>query len=439
MDVFIMAAQLMTGLCILVFIHEMGHFLAAKAFGIKVDKFYVFFDAWGKKLISFKHGETEYGIGWLPLGGYVKIAGMIDESMDKEQMAQPPKPWEFRSKPAWQRFIVMVGGIVMNIILGIIIYSLSLLAFKEQYLPAKDMKYGIVAYDLARDIGLRTGDQILAINGDEIKRFSEVISAKMLLADNVTVMREGKIKVIDLPEGFFKKFAAAGKDRFVAKENFPFLIDSVVAETPADSAGLRSGDRIISLNGQPTPRFGELRDALAEHRGSFVELEVQREGQILGLKTRVSNEAKLGFLPSFEDDYQYLDYTFFNCFAFGYKDAFQDLLYQSIIPFGKMFKGEINASESVQGPLRIATIYGSEWIWQRFWYFTGLISMVLAFMNFLPIPALDGGHVMFILIEMVSRRKLSDKFVEKAQIVGLIILFSLMILILGNDIVQLAK
>lgn len=437
MNGWIMAAQLIVGLSILVFVHELGHFLAARMFKIRVDKFYIFFDAWGYKFFSKKIGETEYGIGWLPLGGYVKIAGMIDESMDKEQMKQPAQPWEFRSKPAWQRFIVMIGGVTMNIILGIIIYTAWLLYFEEGYVPVSEInKNGIYAYQLAREIGLQTGDKIIAVNGNSVERYKDINNPKVWLSDHLTIIREGKKMSISVPQNLFTKIIKVGKGNFISQENFPFQIDSVVQNTPADSAGLKSNDKIISINGESTLIYGQFRESVQSNAGKQVQLTIARNGDTINLNSRVNEDGTLGVVTIFNRNSEIVKYSIPNAIKYGVKDAFGELIYGTIIPFGKIFKGEIKPGESLQGPIGIAKIYGSTWDWKRFWYITALISMVLAFMNLLPIPALDGGHVVFILVEMVTRRQVSEKVIEKAQIVGMVILFTLMAYAIGNDIMK---
>ncbi|MCH8330266.1 MAG: RIP metalloprotease RseP, partial [Bacteroidetes bacterium] len=293
MDVVVMIAQLISGLSILVFIHEMGHFMAAKAFKIKVDKFYIFFDAWGYKLFSFKRGDTEYGVGWIPLGGYVKIAGMIDESMDKEAMSKDPQPWEFRSKPAWQRFIVMIGGIVMNLALGVLIYSLSLLFLAEKYIPVNQMTSGIYAYDFAQEIGLKTGDKVIAINGDEIKRYKDIVSPKMLLGESITVIRDNEQVEIVIPEGFLKEFASRGRRAFVDLANHEFIVNEVVEKSPADSAGLKVGDKITKVNNDQIKVFGDFKQSVFDNKGKKVKIEVDRAGQTVVLDGRVRSDGTL--------------------------------------------------------------------------------------------------------------------------------------------------
>ena len=433
----IMAAQLIAGLAILVTLHELGHFLAARAFGIKVEKFYLFFDAWNFKLFSFKIGDTEYGMGWLPLGGYVKIAGMIDESMDTTQMQQEPQPWEFRSKPAWQRLIVMVGGIVVNVILGVFIFWMLTFKYGETYTPIAELKHGIVAYEVAQEIGLKTGDKITEINGKSFEHFEDLLSPKVLLANTtLTVVRDSQTLKITFPPDFIEHLSTKGKDRFIDKR-FTFFIDSVVKGSGADKAGLLKKDIITAVDSLPIHYFDELQDFLNKHKREDIAITTLRNNDTLKLNAQVDSDGKLGFFSG-TNDYkpatQY--YGFAGSFVIGSKRAFS-VVTDNLKGFKKIFKGEISARNSVQGPVGMAQIYGGHWDWLRFWTITGLLSMILAFMNILPIPALDGGHMLFLIIESLTGRKMSDKFMEKAQMVGMILVLSLMLFAVGNDFVKL--
>lgn len=433
MGVLIMAGQLLLGLGLLVFIHELGHFLAARAFGIRVEKFFIFFDFGNFKLWSKKIGETEYGIGWFPLGGYVKIAGMVDESMDKSYQDTPAQPWEFRSKPAWQRFIVMIGGITMNVILGIFIFSFWLLQYKVDYLPPENVKDGIYAYKLAREHGIQTGDKILEINGKRVKRSIDLMSLKVFFGAKLKIDRNGEIVTIDLPDNLFQNFKTS-KDMFITTENFPFTVDSVISET-AVSAGLQHGDKIIAFNEQPVYSFGEMRELTTGSAGKEVALKVVRQsGDTAALTVPVSEHGTIGFTHKpFPNPYATEKYTLANSFYFGAKDGFE-AIYFNAVGLGKIVTRQVSASDSVQSPIAIAQIYGPVWDWSRFWYLTGLISFILAFMNLLPIPALDGGHVMFIIYEVIRGKPVSDKVLEKAQVVGMVLLLALMTFAFGNDL-----
>lgn len=434
MDILIMAAQLILSLTILVFVHEMGHFLAAKAFGIKVEKFYIFFDAWGKKLFSFKRGETEYGIGWLPLGGYVKIAGMIDESMDKEAMKKDPEPWEFRSKPAWQRLIVMIGGIVMNIILGILIYSMFLAVYSKEYLPNAELQAeGLYVYEAGEELGLETGDFIVAVNGHEVERYSDIRSPRFFFGATITVERDGKQFDLDLPGNLFKQIGDPLFDPLYQDVTFlQFNKDSHNEEV-----GLEEGDQFLAVNGEAFRNFPEFSETLEAYADEEIEMTIMRDGAEQTVSMRVDTAGKLGIAldAKVSDVYAMQPYQLGNSLKFGFKDAVNTLVLQ-VLGFAKLFAGEVNPRDSVASPIGIAKLFGATWDWGRFWLMTALISMVLAFMNFLPIPALDGGHIVFLMIEIVRGKPVSEKVLEKAQMVGMILLLMLMAFAVGNDILK---
>jgi regulator of sigma E protease len=434
MNGLVMAAQLILGLAILVTLHELGHFLAARAFGIRVEKFFLFFDAWGFKFFSFKRGDTEYGLGWLPLGGYVKISGMIDESMDKESMKLPPQPWEFRSKPAWQRLIVMVGGVTMNVILGVVIYTAILLHYDKQYLANKDVTDGIYAFDLGEKIGLKTGDRITAINGKPFERFEELLSSKVIFGCDLTVERGGEILHVTVPDDFFYDVSQSGKGFFLSTYKTTIVVDSIIPGKPAQAAGMLKGDRVIAFNGQRTASSDGARKIIRENIKKPVSLQLVRGTDTLHLQPLVSDSGTIGVV--FKGDignYPKTPYTFGSAVKMGTADAMEAII-GNIKGLKQIFVGKAKASESLQGPIGIATIYGGTWDWHWFWKITGLLSMILAFMNILPIPALDGGHVVFLVIEAVTKRKFSDRFMERAQITGMVILLALMAFTIGNDI-----
>ncbi|MBK5284154.1 MAG: RIP metalloprotease RseP, partial [Bacteroidia bacterium] len=397
-------------------------------------KFYLFFDAWGFKLFSFTKGDTEYGIGWLPLGGYVKISGMIDESMDKEAMKQPPQPWEFRSKPAWQRLIVMVGGVTMNVILGIAIYAFTLLHYEQKYLPGNAVTDGITAYELGEKIGLKTGDKISAINGNPVERFNELLSSKVIFGCTLTVEREGKTIDVIVPDNFYREVSKTGKGYFLGTFRDVFVVGEVVSSSPAEKVGLKREDKLLVVNGEKISSKDVLKEKIGASKGQPVHILIMRGKDTLTVSPVVSDSGLIGisYGPVF-GDYEYTPYTLSSAIKFGSSDAIEALV-SNAKGLKKIFTGEEKASESLQGPIGIAAIYGSIWDWQRFWVITGLLSMVLAFMNILPIPALDGGHVVFLLIESVTGKKFSDKIMERAQIVGMVILLSLMVFAVGNDI-----
>ena len=430
----IMAAQLILGLSILVTLHELGHYLAARAFGIRVEKFYLFFDAWGFKFFSFKKGDTEYGIGWLPLGGYVKISGMIDESMDKEAMKQDPQPWEFRSKPAWQRLIVMVAGVTMNIILGIVIYMMTLLNYEKEYLSNNNIPDGIYAFDLGKEVGLQNNDHITAIDGKPVERFEDVLSSRVLFGSELTVDRNGREIEIIVPADFYRSAIKAGRGNFIGPYRANLKIDSVYSGFPADAAGLKKNDHVLRLNGERIFSTEKFKKIIGENKSKPITLQILRGNDTLMFQPVVNDSGLIGIInfPDF-GNYIFTKYTVGNSLGFGTSDAFEAIT-MNLKGLKQIFAGKEKASDSLQGPIGIATIYGGIWDWHRFWNITGLLSMILAFMNILPIPALDGGHVLFLIIESVTRKKFSDKFMERAQVAGMIILLSLMAFTIGNDI-----
>ncbi|MFD1630156.1 RIP metalloprotease RseP [Pseudopedobacter beijingensis] len=440
MDVLVMIGQLLLGLSILVTLHELGHFWAARAFGIKVEKFYLFFDAWGFKLFSVNYKGVEYGIGWLPLGGYVKIAGMIDESMDTEQMKQEPQSWEFRSKPAWQRLIVMLGGVTVNIILGIFIFWMMTFKYGESYIPNSELKYGIAPGIVGKEMGLQAGDKVVAINGESLVKFTDMMTSDVILGNSViTVVRDGKEKNITVPPGLLNTIADHGIREFVTPRT-KFVVDSVVSGMPASNSGLKKGDQIISVNGQESVFFDQVQTLLKENVNKEVNLQVRRNGENLELPVKVSEDGTIGFLPKFDEiKFETEYYGFFESLPIGASKAWTSLV-DNAKGLGKVIKGEVKANKAFSGPVEIARkLYGGTWDWVKFWNITGLLSMALALMNLLPIPALDGGHSMFLLIEMIKGKPLSDKFMEKAQIVGFVILATLMVFVLGNDIFKAFK
>jgi len=430
-----MAAQLIAGLSILVILHELGHFLAARAFGIKVEKFYLFFDAWGFKFFSFKVGDTEYGLGWLPLGGYVKIAGMIDESMDVEQMKQPAQDWEFRSKPAWQRLIVMLGGVTVNVILGIFIFWMLTFSYGDSYIPNSEAKYGIVAYDLAKEIGLKSGDKVMAINGKPLEKYSDLWSSDIVLGSGVLdVFRNNETIKIRIPSNFIEKISDKGRSNYI--DDIPrmlSLIDTVTPGNNAEKAGFKKGDQFISANDSSVMFMDELKSFLKSNASKTVDFKVLRGQDTISVSSAISEDGTLGFGPKINFELKHVEYGFFEALPIGVSKAWSTLS-DNVKGLAKVVKGEVKATKAIQGPIGIASIYGSTFSWFRFWMLTGVLSMILAFMNILPIPALDGGHSVFLIIEMIIGRPLSDKFMERAQMVGFFILIGLMVFAFGNDL-----
>ncbi len=432
-----MTAQLLLGLSILVGLHELGHLVAAKAFGMRVEKYSIGFPP---KLFGFKIGETEYSLGALPLGGFVKISGMIDESLDTTQMASEPKPWEFRSKPAWQRLVVMLGGIVVNIITGIIIFICLVYFIGDTYYSRQEVnQYGIYVSELGRDLGLQQGDKIVRINGQEFENFFDVWNPNLLLEEGsyYTVLRNREEIKIPIPADFIEKLSDQKSARNFVDALMPFAVDSVLENSNAAFGGLQGGDRIIEVNDQAVNFFHEFTDALALNRGETVEMKVLRETgggkEEVKLLVAVDEQGKVGFVPDILLEPSRRQYTLAESVGKGTQEAFGVITLQ-LKAFGKIFKGDVSASKSLSGPIGIAQIFGGYWDWVKFWRITGMLSMVLAFMNLLPIPALDGGHVVFLSYEIISGRPPSDKFLEASQKVGMVLLLCLMVFAFGNDI-----
>jgi regulator of sigma E protease len=435
MSVVIMIVQLILGLSILVILHELGHFLAARAFGIKVEKFYLFFDAWNISLVKFHYKGVEYGIGWLPLGGYVKIAGMIDESMDTEQMAGPAQPWEFRSKPAWQRLIVMLAGIFVNIVLGIFIFWMLTVKFGETYTPTSSVKYGIAPGIIGKKIGLKAGDKITEINGKPLLRYDELRSSKVLMGNTrLTVERGNQTVYVAIPPTILNDLSDLGIDEFINLRT-KFKVDSVVPGLNAFKAGLQKGDSIIAINKHPIEFYDELQDQIKLNTNKLVDLTIKRNLIISDLNAQVTKDGMLGFFrdnDSFPEEKKET-FGFFGSLPVGASRAWSSFS-DNAKGLSKVFKGEVKANKAFAGPVQIATMFGSHIDWPKFWGLVGLLSMALALMNLLPIPVLDGGHAMFLIIEMIKGKPLSDKFMERAQIVGFVILITLMVFVYGNDI-----
>ncbi|MBB6612269.1 RIP metalloprotease RseP [Pontibacter sp. Tf4] len=435
MDIVIMVAQLILGLTILVGLHELGHMLTAKWFGMRVEKYAIGFPP---KVFGKKIGETEYMLGLIPLGGFVKISGMVDESMDTEALKEEPKPWEFRAKPAWQRLIVMMGGIIVNVITGIVIYICLTYSYGENYLPAEEVKYGVVPNEIGKEIGFKTGDKVVAVNGKPLEKFEDVYSMDALLNQNAfyTVERDGEKVNIPVPVDLMDKLADKEERMLFVQPRQPFVVDQVMAGSNAAEAGLQPGDYILTVNGEEARFFDEFKQLLVKYAGKDVTLQVERGEKVIDLKAKVEPDGTIGFMQKPLLNYATREYSIGEAIPAGTEQAF-GVITANLKGFGKIFRGEVSASKSVSGPIGIAQIFGDTFNWYKFWSITAMLSMVLAFMNFLPIPALDGGHVMFLTYEMISGRKPSDNFLENAQKVGMVLLLGLMAFAIFNDVFKL--
>lgn len=439
MEVFLIkGAQLILSLSILIILHELGHFIPAKIFKTRVEKFYLFFDPWFS-LLKFKKGETEYGIGWLPLGGYVKISGMIDESMDKEQMSQPAQPFEFRSKPAWQRLIIMVGGVTVNLVLGFLIYSMILFVWGKERLPLENLSYGVYVDSTLTPFGLVDGDKILSVSDGNVKYFEE-LGKEVLIngARQINLERNGVRLTVSLPVDIERAILAA-EVKTLFTPRYPFAVDSVVAGSAAEKAGLKRHDIIVAVNGTPTGGVLEGTKAIKSHKGQAVELTIERAGQQITANAEVSEEGRIGIgLKTIFDfvETETVHYGFFEAIPAGIVET-GTVLGNYITSMKLVFTKE--GASQIGGFGAIGGLFPATWDWQTFWAMTAFLSLILAFMNILPIPALDGGHVMFLLYEIITGRKPGDKFLEYAQMVGMILLLGLLIFANGNDILRAFK
>ena len=436
MESYIKIIQFLLSLSLLIVLHELGHFIPAKLFKTRVEKFYLFFD-YKFSLFKKKIGDTVYGIGWIPLGGYVKISGMIDESMDKEQMAQPPKPWEFRSKPAWQRLIIMLGGVTVNFLLGIFIYIMMFNVWGEDYVAPEDVKMGFYVVDTFEDLGFEDGDKILNVNGE--KPFNVLnVNKHLFLRDikNIEVEHQnGQKELIDIPEGIgYQMWQSGNMEPFTPRIHA--MIDSVIPNSPADQGGMRKGDLITKVNGIDSPFWDQVTTSVRNNPDDTeMSITVERDGFETELKITPDSDHKLGmYVKGYTEDvisFSHKNYTFGESVAPGFSKAYWTLK-DYVAQFKYVFTKK--GATSLGGFITIGSIFPETWDWQAFWSITALLSIMLAFMNLLPIPALDGGHVVFTLFEIISGRKPSDKFLEYAQIAGFIILISLLLFANGNDI-----
>jgi regulator of sigma E protease len=442
LDIIVMVGQLILALSILVGVHEAGHLVAAKLFGMRVEQFSIGFPP---KIFGFKYKETVYSIGAIPLGGFVKISGMIDESLDLKTMKEDPKPWEFRAKPAWQRLIVMLGGIIVNVITGILIFIALTFYLGESYYSVSEVnKYGIVPGELGEKIGFKTGDRIIAINGEAFEKFSDVRDPNRLLNSNsfYTVMRNGEKIDLPVPSNFIENFSRQETEDVFVSPIHEFLVGNLTKGRGAEKAGLKPGDKITAIDGVAVGFYHEFKNELGKHAGETVSLDVHRpvnkemsDYEARQFEVEVGKDTILGFEVVRLLEPTIMEYGFFESIPIGTERAFS-VVWVNIKAFGKMFQGHLSPTKSLRGPIGIMKTFGVTWDWIRFWTLTGLISMVLAFMNLLPIPALDGGHVVFLMYEIISGRKPSDKFLENAQKVGMVLLLGLMVFVFFNDIIQ---
>ncbi len=445
----IMTTQLLLSLSILIVVHEGGHYFAARLFNIKVEKFYLFFDflfpmanVLNFSLLKIKKGDTEYGIGWFPLGGYVKIAGMVDESMDKEQLKAPAEPWEFRSKPAWQRLIVMMGGIIVNVVVGVLIFIGLVYFMGDKFILNSYVNNhgGVQALELAEQLGIKTGDKIIKIGGKEFEYFDDIYNADMLLSQNAsyTVLRGDQQIEIPIPANFIENFNKKKAQSSFVMPRFPATIETISSASIASKVGLKKGDKFIELQGQSVQYNDELKAIMANLKSDSLQFKVKRDQQVLAFKVPLNGDNTIGFTAVWieKEGLKDIQYSLGQSIAIGPGRAF-DVIWLQIKAFKRIFSGDISFKKSLSGPIGMAQMYGGVWDWERFWRMTGLLSMVLAFMNFLPIPALDGGYVMFLLYEMISGREPSEKFFENAIKVGMAILLLLMVFVFYNDIAKL--
>lgn len=432
----IATGQLILALSILIILHELGHFLPAKWFKMRVDKFYLFFDPWFS-LLKFKKGGTEYGIGWLPLGGYVRIAGMVDESMKTKDLALEPQPWEFRAKPAWQRLVVMLGGVTVNVILAFIIFSGVTYVWGDEIQPLNKERFGVYVDPVLRDVGFQNGDKVIAMDGQGIGpqvTYQDVSWAILMNDVRIVTVRRGRQKVeVTIPDDIGER-VMENKEPKLLVSSFPFVVDSVLPNYNADLAGLKKGDRVVQINETPINSFMHAVEILQNNKKEFVDLKVQRKDLTLNLKTYVSTQGRVGVYPYVGREYFNTEIKKFGVFESLGRGAFmtKDLFVKNILQFKLLFNK--NGTQHIGSVLSMRQQFGDRWDWYRFWMLTANLSLVLAFFNLLPIPGLDGGHALFLIVEIVSGKKPSTRFMEVTQVIGMVLLLSLMVFALGNDV-----
>ncbi len=455
MDVIIQVLQFILAISLLVLLHEGGHFFFSKLFGVRVEKFFIFFDLgigkWSGKLFSFKpkKSDTEYGMGWLPLGGYCKIAGMIDESFDTEQMKQPEQPWEFRTKPAWQRLLIMIGGVLVNFLLALFIYAMILFTWGDRYVAVQDMELGMKFNEEALALGFRDGDILQSHDGIAFKEFGGDLYRDLSTAQEVTVLREGKMVNISLPGELNMLDMIKSEPRFVSPL-VPAVIDSVLADGPADALQLKKGDKILSINGREVDSYNEFTNEIGRLQDRMlsavtpedsvavrsISLVVDRNGAIDSTEMLLTPDLKMGFfVQNVFSRYKMtnVEYGFFESFPAGVKYGW-NVLEGYVGDMKYVFTSE--GAKSIGGFGTIGSLFPTMWDWYLFWKMTAFLSIILAFMNILPIPALDGGHVLFLLYEMITRRKPSEKFMIWAEYFGFGLVLLLLIVANLNDLLR---
>ena len=450
MEILIKASQFVLSLSLLIVLHELGHFIPAKLFKTRVEKFYLFFD-YKFSILKKKVGETVYGIGWIPLGGYVKISGMIDESMDTEQMKQPAQPWEFRSKPAWQRLIIMLGGVFVNFVLGIFIYIMLMWAYGENYLPNQSVnaKDGIWVQDsLAMKVGLQTGDKILTVDGEKVKKFSG-LTLEFINGNNFQIERDGKVIDKKIPTDFISQLMDRGKEAGpMVSIRLPFMIGKIPDNSRNKNSGIQAKDLIIGINGQEKKYYDEIETEFLKNKGQEITLTIKRNNQNFDIPVSISDKGKLEVNPTNLKtteiaklgfyDLENIEYSFIEAIPAGWHKSWKTLT-DYVKQLKKIFNPSTGAYKGLGGFISIGSIFPDEWSAESFWTITAFLSIMLGFMNLLPIPALDGGHVVFTLWEMITGKKPGDKFLEYAQVIGFVLLLALLLFANGNDIFRLFK
>lgn len=447
MSIAIKVLQLILSLSILVLVHEFGHYFFARLFKVRVEKFYLFFNPWFS-LFKFKKGDTEYGIGWIPFGGYCSISGMIDERMDTEQMKQEPKPYEFRSKPAWQRLLIMLGGVMMNVLLALLIYIGLSYAYGESYVSNRDARWGYEFTEAAREVGFRNGDRIVEIEGVEPSEYDNYrkIAGAILFNDvkYVKVERGGEVVTIPIDTEDISKLIKAGG---MLELRAPFVVGEVLPEGAAARAGMLAGDSMVAAEGRPLRFFDEYKEVFLAHKGDTVTLELVRDSAgvevFRSLRVPVSEDGLIGVSADFSRalglyNVQTREFTLLESIPEGVSRT-GEMLGSYVKQLKMIFNPQTEAYKSVGSIISMGNFFPAHWDWYSFWTITAFFSIILAIMNILPIPGLDGGHVLFLLYEVVTRRKPSDKFMERAQMVGMFILFVIIALALGNDVYRLFK